>query len=316
MDAVNDATRAIALRPSSGPGEYPAGRFSDRGIIVCAGGIQIFVNAYVLLRVLRETLSCTLPVQLWHIGPQEISPIMRRLLEELEVELVDADTVRIVHPTRLVDGWQLKPYAILHSRFREVLLLDADQVPVRDPSEVFRWPQYLDTGALFWPDTVDLAAHNPVWSLCGLAPRQCVSLDSGQLLVDKEKHWSALHLTLQLNEQAEIFYRLIYGDKDTFLIGWLLAGAPRAVVPHQPLIDPRCRIQRDFDGEPLFQHRTNAKWTYAEPQVKIPNFIHEQACRSFLSDLRYAWNGRLSLHPNAVSLLGRRKHCSLISECS
>jgi Mannosyltransferase putative len=312
MDAVNDATRSIALG-SSGSGEYPAGRFSDRGIIVCAGGIQIFTNVYVLLRVLREALCCTLPVQLWHIGPEEISPVMRRLLEELEVEIIDADTVRIVHPTALVDGWQLKPYAILHSRFREVLLLDADQVPVRDPSEVFRWPQYLDTGALFWPDAVDLAAHNPVWSLCGLEPRQRVSLDSGQLVVDKEKHWTALHFTLQLNERAEIFYQLVYGDKDTFLIGWLLAGATHAVVPHRPLIDPRCRIQRDFDGEPLFQHRTNAKWTYAEPQVKIPNFIHEQACLSFLSDLRHAWNGRLFSSPER-SLAARAKEALLVDQ--
>jgi Mannosyltransferase putative len=37
----------------------------------------------------------------------------------------------------------------------ERVLLDANQVPVRDPSEVFQWPQYLDTGALFWPDTVE-----------------------------------------------------------------------------------------------------------------------------------------------------------------
>jgi hypothetical protein len=310
MPAVADATMAIAQRFAS-LGPYPAGRFSGRGIVVCAGGTQILLNAYVLLRVLRETLRCALPVQLWHIGPREISPAIRCLLEQLEIELIDADTVRVTHPTPIVDGWQLKPYAIVHSRFQEVLLLDADQVPVRDPTEVFRWPQYLDRRALFWPDTIDLAAHNPVWSMCGLEPRRCVSLDSGQLVVDKEKHWTALDLTLHLNERAEIFYQLIYGDKDTFLIGWLLAGAPHAVVPYRPLTDPRCLTQRDFEGVPVFQHRTNAKWTYAEPQVELPNFVHEQACRAFLAALRYAWNGRL-FYPPERSLAARTKEASLV----
>ena len=85
--------------------------------------------------------------------------MMRALLEELDVELIDAHAVQATHPGSIADGWQLKPYAILHSCFQEVLLLDADQVPVRDPAEVFRWPQYLETGALFWPDIVDLACR-------------------------------------------------------------------------------------------------------------------------------------------------------------
>ena len=126
---------------------YPRGRFQGRGIVVCAGGARMFLNAYVLLRILRETLRCALPIQLWHLGPQEFSTVMRALIDDLDVEPVDAFTVRAKHPSVLADGWQLKPYAVLHSRFEEILLLDADQVPVRDPAELFDWPQYKEASA-------------------------------------------------------------------------------------------------------------------------------------------------------------------------
>lgn len=306
---MTEATTAIAktlapVRP------YPAARFDGRGIVVCAGGVRMFVNAYVLLRVLRETLRCALPIQLWHLGAGELSPAMRRLLETLEVELVDAYAAPAEIPARIVDGWQLKSYALVNSRFREVLLLDADQVPVRDPVEVFDWPQYLETGALFWPDIVDLALENPIWALCGLVPRRCRSFDSGQLAVDKRRHWKALQLALRLNEDADTFYQLIYGDKDTFLIGWLLADSSHALVPHSPFADPHGRIQRDFAGSPMFQHRSTAKWTYAEPQIDIPDFIHQTACQSFLAELRSAWNGRL-FSPPERGLAARSLEASL-----
>lgn len=321
MADVRDATGAIADRLAA-PEDYPTDRFRGRGIVVCAGGVRMFVNAYVLLRILREKLRCPLPVQLWHLGPQELSPVMRALLEELDVELIDAHAVQATHPGSIADGWQLKPYAILHSCFQEVLLLDADQVPVRDPAEVFRWPQYLETGALFWPDIVDLAPENPVWPLCGLEPRRCTSLESGQLAVDKQRHWAALKLVLGLNEQAETFYRLVYGDKDTFLLGWLLAKAPYALVPHRPFTDARCLVQRDFDGAPLFQHRTGAKWSYAHSQIAVPNFVHEQDCLRILADLRRVWNGRLFYSPARslaaraaeAPLIGRRMHLVVFGE--
>jgi len=46
----------------------------------------------------------------------------------------------------------LKALAILLSRFSHVLLLDADNFPVKDPSFLFDLPAYTETGALFWPD--------------------------------------------------------------------------------------------------------------------------------------------------------------------
>ncbi len=42
-------------------------------------------------------------------------------------------------------------FAILHSSFEEVLFLDADNTPVRDPSLLFNYDEFRK-GDLFWPD--------------------------------------------------------------------------------------------------------------------------------------------------------------------
>ncbi len=290
----------------------PAGRFAGRGIVVCAGGAKIFTSAYVLLSILRRTLGCLLPVEVWHFGRREMSSGMKMLVAELGADTVDAEAVLASHPAAIHDGWQLKPYALMWSRFADVLLLDADQVPVRDPSPLFDWPAYAETGAVFWPDVVDLDECNPAWAICGLAPERCPSLDSGQVLVDKRRHWAALQVTLHLNERAETYYRMIYGDKDTFLLGWRLAKAGHIVVPHRPFEDQRCLYQRDLEGRPLFQHRTRAKWSYAGSQEAIPGFVHDAACRASIAQLRERWNGFIFDAP-ARTALARRVESRLAS---
>jgi hypothetical protein len=105
-------------------------------------------------------------------------------------------------------------------------------------------------------------------------------------------------MALRLNERAEIVYRMIYGDKDTFLLAWRMAGANKAVVPHLPFRDQRILVQRDFDGLPLFQHRTGTKWNYQGQQYETDGFVYWDACLGFLSDLRAAWNGRLFFPPD------------------
>lgn len=289
---------------------FPETGMSGRGIVTCAGGARLFTSAYVLIRILRETLACGLPIQLWHFGGEEISPVMRALLRRHDVELVDATAVLEVFPADIRDGWQLKAYAVANSRFAEVLFLDADQAPVRDPDFLFNTPQYQSSGAVFWPDIIDLRADNPIWEWVGLSGEACRSWESGQLLIDKRRHWAPLQMALLLNERAETVYAMVYGDKDTFLVAWRLAGAAFEVVPYRPFTDHRVLIQRDFDGAPLFQHRTNSKWSYHTTQYQLDGFVHMEACLGFLKDLRQAWNGRMFFPPDR-SLAARAEEARL-----
>src|SRR5205085_10007566 len=126
-------------------------RYDGRVIIICGGGIRYFTNAWVCINMLRR-FGCRLPIQVWHLGTDEMDPAMRALLSPLGVECVDALELRKTFPIRILHGWELKPFAILHSNFREVLFLDADNVPVVNPAFLFDTPQFQAAGALFWPD--------------------------------------------------------------------------------------------------------------------------------------------------------------------
>lgn len=270
----------------------PSGRFADRGIVICAGGSALFTNAYILIHVLRNWLHCRLPIEVWHFGSAELSARMMSLLQALDVVTVDATAELGGRAVTISDGWQLKICALMWSRFAEVLLLDADQVPTRDPSCVFDWVAYRETGAVLWPDTVDLIEQNPIWELCGLEPRTVPAIESGQVLIDKVRHWPALQVTLHLNERAEYYYQLMYGDKETWLLGLLATRSPHAIVPFRPASDGAlCLYQRDFEGTIVFQHRTCAKWCYAGAQVELPGFAATEACAEALRYLRSKWNG-------------------------
>jgi hypothetical protein len=286
--------------------------YSGRGIVIAAGGQRLFVNAYVLVHLLRRRLGCATPIEVWHYGVDEMSPRMKALLADLGVETVDATGLAARAGVAIRDGWQLKPLALLGSRFAEVLLLDADQVPVVDPSVAFDWPQYRDAGAVFWPDVLDVKADNPIWAELGLAGERRVSLESGQALVDKRRGLRAALATLALNEAAETVYRYVYGDKDTLQLGWMLADAPFALVPHRPFAEERALVQRDFDGNALFQHRTNCKWTYAGEQYSFKAAIHQDACLAALEALRALWNGRI-FNPPSRSAAARELEATLVA---
>jgi hypothetical protein len=302
--------QAIAERERA---QYPAGRFEGRGIVTCAGGPRYFTCVWVLVFLLRQIYRINLPIQVWYLGRLEMSEAMRLLLEEQGVEVVDAETVIARFPARVAGGWPLKPYAIAHSRFREVLYLDADVVPLVDPLTVFDWTGYGERGLLLWPDAIELKASNPIWHAVGLKPRDCISIDAGLLAVDKQRSWCSLDLAVLLNEHVEEVYRAIHGDKDTFLLAALLAGQEPAIIMHPPL---PCGfsdlVQRDPTGDPFVHHRTGSKWNLVGPNRALARMDVMANCEQALAELRRRWNG-VVFHPPDRSQRARAEEARLIA---
>jgi hypothetical protein len=283
---------------------YPADRFQGRGIVTCAGGPRYFTCAWVLVRMLRDVLKTALPIQLWHKGAAEIDPRMRALLEPYNVEVVDACATASHQPPP--HPWALKPFAILHSRFREVLFLDADNIPGVDPAMLFAAAPYRETGAIFWPDLQPIPADSPIWEICRVAYRDEPSFESGQIVLDKARCWKALLLTLHMNEHASFYYQHVNGDKDTFHMAWRILEQPYSMVPHPPRLmlsgktDPLFVYlswvlgQRDFDGRVILQHRNCPKFILFGKNPRYPEFVHEEKCFEFLDELARLWNGRVA----------------------
>jgi hypothetical protein len=270
----------------------PATGYRGRGIVICGGGASYFVNAWVCLNALRR-LGCRLPVQVWHLGREEMDPSMERLLFPLQVECVDALKIRRNHPVRRLGAWELKPYAVLFSPFREVLLLDADNVPVRDPAFLFDIPLFRDSGALFWPDFGRSRKAEAIWRSCGLEVPKEPEFESGQLVVDKRRCWPALRLALWFNEHSDFYYKYLHGDKDTFSLAFRRLDTRYRLVPYAPEQFSGGMYQHDFEGRRLFQHRTLSKWTLMRHNPHIPGFQHEEECLQDIERLRQCWDGRL-----------------------
>ncbi|HOC56571.1 MAG TPA: glycosyltransferase [Verrucomicrobiota bacterium] len=272
-------------------GDWPGG-FGGRGIVICGGGPTYFPCAWVCIKMLRK-LGCVLPIELWHLGAGEFDAAMERLVKPLDVVCRDATAPRGAHAPRLLNGWSLKPYAILHSRFKEVLLIDADNVPVRQPDSLFRTRQFRRTGAVFWPD-IRPGLPKETWDVFATPYRREPEFESGQILVNKQVCWKALSLAMWYNEHADYYYKYVLGDKDTFHMAFRKLASPFSLVPAPVEQLQATMCQHDFEGRRIFQHRNLAKWDLDGENSRISGFLFEKDCLGFLKELRLKWNGEIS----------------------
>ncbi len=305
LDSLEDSLHTLLFEATANrkPG-YPADRFQGRGIVVCAGGRRYFTNAWICAHILRH-LGCKLPIQFWHLGDREMTDEMRQLVSPLDVECVDAFRHPNAEYTRTLNGWELKPFSVIHSPFREVLFLDADNVTVRNPEFLFESREYRETGAVFWPDFSRLGADRTIWKVCGVPFRDEPEFETGQILIDKERCWDALHLTMHMNEYSDFYYRHIHGDKETFHLAWRKLDQPYSM-PLTPIrhLDGCTMVQHDFVGQPLFQHRNMRKWTLDGRNDPVGGFALEDQCILFLEDLRRKWSE--ARNPSGASAQGVR----------
>lgn len=270
-----------------------------RGIVIPAGGARMFTCAWVSVRMLREVLKTRLPIQVWHLGPQEMSPAMAGLLAEQDVEIVDAEALAGAHHPGALGGFELKSFALLNCPFREVILLDADNLPLIDPEELLDLAAFRETGAMFWPDIVSLLPASRIWELCGVPYRAMPSFESGQAVIDRVRCHAGLSLSWFMNRHSKLVYRHIYGDKDTFLLAWLALGQPFYLIPHRVQRLLGCLCQHHPDGRRMFQHRNKQKWLLHGFNPRIEGFFEEERCFGFLDELRSRWTGRILTPPPA-----------------
>ena len=290
------ATRFIQTIP-----RYPD-HFEGRGIVITGGG-KYFVSAYITIRVIRH-VGCKLPIELWYLDG-EMDDEMVNMVAEYGVtchnasELARGTGYFLEHWWK---GWQLKAFALLHSSFREVLMLDADSYPVRDPSFVFDWPEYLNTGAIIWPDIGSSARLFPPLAarVLGVPQFTEASAESGQLVFNKEQTWQALCLAKHYNADADYVYHIVYGDKDTFPASMHRLGLPYS------RMNTKCRFngpgiqQLDQNGETLFNHRIHDKFRIFNTRFDSTSqrgvshqfatgWLHEHFCHDVLKELSKKW---------------------------
>lgn len=273
-----------------------------RGIVTSIYDAE-FASGFILLSELKR-LQVPLPVEVFY-RRGELSSEQIEILENIGLDL----KVRVLEDE--VHGFAIKPFSILRSRFAEVLWIDCDNVPIRNPAFLFDDPEYLSKGSLFWRDVsgVDRSLRwhpgSPVWDAFGVPYNDGEEFETGQLLIDKRKCWQELGLTIHYNREAETYYQFVHGDKDTFRFAWLVThirrggqahggnylsspNVPYGFMPFGPFHvgEPNpwnkwgggsVMQQRDRMGQPLFNHRSIDKFTL-RPR---PSGLHRESEESW-----------------------------------
>jgi len=235
----------------------PATHGDGRGIVILGGSIKYFPSAYVLIHMLRR-LGCTLPVECWYFARHEFDHAMQAAIEKLGVRCVDASEVLTDPKPRALGGHEAKPWAIAGSAFAEVLYLDADIVPVVDPSYLFESAEYQSEGVVAWPanDSAKPVARVAleVLGLSGVDADR--PWDSGALIIDKRRAWRAIEADKVLADHSEFFR--FGGVSSTLSLASLVASQAVAIAPACVAFGDKNSgglNQHDFAGNIVWQHR-------------------------------------------------------------
>jgi hypothetical protein len=249
--------------------EPPPPTTDDRGIVISAGGKYAdwgLVNA----RWTRD-LGVTIPIQVWHLGPQEIPSWMRKHFAALDVELVDAFEVRTRHWHRKLQGWSLKQYAAMRAPWGTVLSLDADAFITRDPAFVLDDPDFIQTGAFFCADVNKCRHSDWAYFYAGIQT-PAKEMESGYFAWNRAKVWEGIKMTHWIAEHSEVWDRLIYGDKDRAALGFGATSTPFLFADQ-----PHWRgwgIEHTWKGESLCLHGMGWKRKeHAPPNPILPRLF-------------------------------------------
>lgn len=213
----------------------------SRGIVITSKGstFGIAVTAILMLR----HIGSKLPVQLFLDSTNdEEQRQCNESVEKLQAKCLNMDDIiRLPEATQNITiqlkRYQFKVLSILFSSFQDVLFLDADAFPIRQPDYLFDVEPYLSHGLVTWPDFW-LPTISPKFFEIAGAEMPNVTIDSrssesGIMLYNKEKHADSLLLATYYNFYGPRYYYQLQsqgawgsGDKETFLQSAKVLGNP------------------------------------------------------------------------------------------
>lgn len=229
----------------------PAESYSGDGIVTVGGG-KFSLLSFLIIKTLRN-LGTTLPVEVFippnDTGDQEFC---NTLLPKYNAKCI---YITDVLPPDSVDnfefkGYQFKSIAIIASSFENLLLLDADNFPIKDLDNIFDKEPYKSTGLVLWPDFWRRTTNPAYYEIADIPVnyknrvRNCmdditppqaytsdmedtsdvplhdlentipdVSTESGQIMISKSKHLPTVLLSLYYNVYGPSWYYPIFSQK-------------------------------------------------------------------------------------------------------
>lgn len=220
-----------------------SGIAGSRGLVITTGSRMLSLAIHVINSV-RSVWDCQLPIEVFYNGEKDLPAEARSILESLPgVKVNDLSNVLNILNLQL-EGWEVKPFAMLASSFESVLLLDADVVFAKSPDIYFKFEEFERSGTLFFYDRMFKVSkfNYQSWFRTILPEPFSEKLtnsslyrgisnfqqESGIVLIDKERRlWGLLGACL-LNRPKEKkkIGQATWGEKETFWIGFEMAEEP------------------------------------------------------------------------------------------
>lgn len=197
--------------------------FKGKGIVFGTGGIMYLPSSLATIEILRNKLSCTLPIEIFYGGSEEIPIKCKEYIESnfSDVKCINMCTIdnlyghpppAALNPPAGYRGYPVSALALLYSSFEEVIFLDADCTPIKNPEELFDNVNYNKYGCLFWKDAwtnefqskiknEPLAINTQFLDGLGLNKNKLkkYTSESGQIVINKSKCLRELSIAWILN---------------------------------------------------------------------------------------------------------------------
>jgi alpha 1,2-mannosyltransferase len=169
MELEDYETEVEELQPFK---RAPITQQPSRGIVTTGGNADTTARLITLLRFLRNEYHVTLPVEVWAFpGELRQGSDQWRDIEALNGQIREVpESYHLVKDTGAWKNFQIKGLAIALSSFQELIYLDSDNIPLRDPTCLFETESYTkeDSGkAVFWPDLSKDHVDNAIWRVMG-----------------------------------------------------------------------------------------------------------------------------------------------------
>ena len=280
--------------------QYPGEELYKGDGIVFVGGGSYSLMTFSVIKVIRAS-GTTLPIEVLIPTDEDSRNDVKfcSLIEEYNAKCVYLN--RIFSKELLEEnefkGFQYKSLALFASSFENVLLLDADDYPLKNLDALFQHKVFKDNGLILWPDfwrrtthpffyesanvkvdttkrvrngldTVSNLATSlhegektqdmPFHDFAGTIPDP--SSETGQMMLNKKKHWKTLLLSLFYNIYGpNVFYHLLsqyssgQGDKETFIAAAHLLHLPYYQIFSSASVDGYFTESGDFRGLTYYQ---------------------------------------------------------------
>ncbi|KXN73107.1 glycosyltransferase family 71 protein [Conidiobolus coronatus NRRL 28638] len=211
-----------------------------------------------LINSIRNVYKSNIPIHVYYVGDPDLNPLNQNMIKSSgpNVELHDLSAITD-HDFVRAESFATKVFAQLLTPARHVMLLDADVVLLQSPESIFSSSGYKNSGTLFFHDRqiFEPKPETISWFLSLLPdkisdtepPKRLENnpwftgktqhiQESGMVIIDKVKHLTPLLTTALLNKKVEreLTYKRVYGDKETFWIGFEVIGHSYYFAPYEP----------------------------------------------------------------------------------